>query len=135
MKLLIDANILLDVLQRREPHYRDSALIWKLCEARKAEGWVSALTLANLVYVMRRELDPEQVEDVLNKLALIFQIAELTPADLRHAAELRWNDFEDALQAVTAARLHADAILTRNIRDYKKSSVIAFLPTEFLARL
>ena len=135
MKLLIDANILLDVLQRREPHYRDSALIWKLCEARKAEGWVSALTLANLVYVMRRELDPEQVEDVLNKLALIFQIAELTPADLRHAAELRWNDFEDALQAVTAARLHADAIITRNIRDYKKSSVIAFLPTEFLARL
>ena len=135
MKLLIDANILLDVLQRREPYYRDSALIWKLCEARKAEGWVSALTLANLVYVMRRELDPEQVGDVLNKLTLIFQIAELTPADLRHAAELRWNDFEDALQAVTAARLHADAIITRNIRDYKKSSVIAFTPTEYLARL
>ena len=135
MKLLIDANILLDVLQRREPHYRDSALIWKLCEARKAEGWVSALTLANLVYVMRRELDPEQVGDVLNKLTLIFQIAELTPSDLRRAAELRWNDFEDALQAVTAARLHADAIITRNIRDYKKSSVIAFTPTEYLARL
>ena len=54
MKLLIDANILLDVLQKREPHYRDSALVWKLCETRQAEGWVSALTLSNLVYVMRR---------------------------------------------------------------------------------
>ena len=135
MKLLIDANILLDVLQRREPHYRDSALIWKLCETRKVDGWVSALTLANLVYVMRREVNPEQIDDVLNKLALIFQIAELTPSDLRRAAESRWNDFEDALQAVTATRLHADAIITRNIRDFKKSSVIAFTPTEYLARL
>ena len=135
MKLLIDANILLDVLQKREPHYRDSALVWKLCETRQAEGWVSALTLANLVYVMRRELTPEQIETLLDRLTLIFHVADLTASDLRQAAAYRWTDFEDALQSVAALRVHADAIITRNIRDYKKSGVIALTPTEYLARL
>lgn len=135
MKLLIDANILLDVLQKREPHYRDSALIWKLCETEQAEGCVSALSIANLVYIMRKELSPEAIEDVLGKLSLIFSIVELTPADIAKAAEMKWTDFEDALQAATAERIHAEAIITRNIRDFRKSRVIAFTPAEYLARI
>ena len=135
MKLLIDANILLDVLQKREPHYRDSALIWKLCETDQAEGCVSALSIANLVYIMRKELSPETIEEVLGKLSLIFSIVELTPADIAKAAEMKWTDFEDALQAATAERIHAEAIITRNIRDFRKSRVIAFTPAEYLARI
>ena len=135
MKLLIDANILLDVLQKREPHYRDSALIWKLCETEQAEGCISALSIANLVYIMRKELSPETIEDVLGKLSLIFSIVELTPADIAKAAEMKWTDFEDALQAATAERIHAEAIITRNIRDFRKSRVIAFTPAEYLARI
>lgn len=135
MKLLIDANILLDVLQKREPHYRDSALIWKLCETEQAEGCVSALSIANLVYIMRKDLSPETIEEVLGKLSLIFSIVELTPADIAKAAEMKWTDFEDALQAGTAERIHAEAIITRNIRDFRKSRVIAFTPAEYLARI
>ena len=71
MRLLIDGNIILDVLQKREPHFEDSAKIWKLCETEQAQGYVSVLTFANLVYVMRRELDPEQIEDVRKGPALI----------------------------------------------------------------
>ena len=135
MKLLIDANILLDVLQRRIPHYRDSALIWKLCETRQVEGWVSALTLANLVYVMRRELTPGQIEDVLCRLGLIFRVTDLTAQDIALAAAYRWNDYEDALQSVAAERIHADAIITRNTRDFRNSRIITRTPTEFLAGL
>ena len=100
MKLLIDANILLDVLQKREPHYRDSALIWKLCETEQAEGCVSALSIANLVYIMRKELSPETIEDVLGKLSLIFSIVELTPADIAKAAEMKWTDLAGSCAAV-----------------------------------
>ena len=52
MRLLIDANVILDVLQNREPHVKDSAAIWRLCETRQAEGFISALTFANLVYIV-----------------------------------------------------------------------------------
>ena len=48
MRLLIDGNILLDVLKKRMPHYEDSAKVWKMCETGIAEGYVSALTFANL---------------------------------------------------------------------------------------
>lgn len=135
MKLLIDANIILDVLQNREPHIQTSSIIWKLCETEKAEGYVSALTFANLVYVMRKELEPERIEEILHTLSLIFNFVDLSAADLIHAVELRWNDFEDAVQSVTAERIHADYIITRNIRDFARSKVMAFTPSELIARI
>ena len=135
MRLLIDANILLDVLQKREPHYKDSALIWKLCETEQAEGYVSALSFADLVYVMRKELNAEKVLDIQQKLALIFRFADLTAADLTRAVEMQWDEFEDAVQAATAERIHADHIITRNVRDFKQSRIVAFTPAEYLARI
>lgn len=135
MRLLIDANILLDVLQKREPHYRLSAIIWKLCEIEQAEGYVPALTIANLIYVMRREFDADQIEEVVNKLSLIFRISDLTASDIARAAELKWPDFEDALQSVAAERLRADFIITRNARDFEMSRVPALSPAEFLERI
>lgn len=135
MKLLIDANILLDVLQKREPHYRDSALIWKLCEAEQAEGYVSALSFADLVYVMRKELNAEMVLDVQKKMALIFRFADLTAADITRAVEMQWDDFEEAVQAAIAERIHADHIITRNVRDFRPSRIVAFTPAEYLARI
>ncbi|MGN0482652.1 MAG: type II toxin-antitoxin system VapC family toxin [Lachnospiraceae bacterium] len=135
MKLLIDANILLDVLQKREPHYKDSALIWKLCETAQTEGYISALTFADLVYVMRKELDVEKIEEILKKMSLIFQFADLSGSDLTKAAEMHWEDFEDALQSATAERVHAEYIITRNVKDFVKSRVMALTPKEFLARL
>ncbi|MCD8074203.1 MAG: PIN domain-containing protein [Lachnospiraceae bacterium] len=135
MKLLIDANVLLDVLQNREPHVKDSSFIWKLCETEQAKGYVSALTFANMVYIMRKELEPEKIEAILKALSLIFDFADLKGIDLSKAAELKWSDFEDALQSVTAERLGVDYIITRNVKDFAKSKVLAFMPTELIARI
>ena len=135
MRLLIDGNIILDVLQNREPHVVDSAKIWKLCETDQVEGYVSGLTFSNLVYIMRKELSPEKINEVFKSLGLIFQFTDLTVSDLAKAAEQQWDDFEDALQAATAERIHADSIITSNVKDFKQSKIVAFTPTEFLARL
>ena len=135
MVLLIDANIILDVLLNRTDFVKDSAMIWKLCETEQMKGYVSTLTFANLVYIMRKQLDPEKIEDVFHKLNLIFEFADFSVSDLTHAAELNWKDFEDAVQSVTAERIHADYIITRNVRDFSKSRVMAFTPPELLARI
>ena len=135
MKLLIDANILLDVLQNRENFVRASSMVWKLCETEQAKGYISALTFANLVYIMRKEMDAQRIEEVLHMLSLIFEFAELNDSDLFRAAALQWPDFEDDVQSVTAERIHADYIITRNVRDFSRSKVIAFTPDELLARL
>lgn len=135
MVLLIDANVILDVLLNRPDFVKDSAMIWKLCETEQMKGYVSALTFANLVYIMRKQLDPEKIEDIFHKLNLIFEFADFSVSDLTHAAELNWKDFEDAVQSVTAERIHADYIITRNVRDFSKSRVMAFTPSELLARI
>ena len=135
MKALIDGNILLDVLQNREPHIGASSKIMKLCEIDQVEGFVSALTLADLVYVMRKELTPDKMDEVLKKLALIFHFTDLSVADLTNAAEMKWSDYEDAVQSATAKRVHADCIVTRNIKDYLQSAVPAFTPAGFLERI
>ena len=135
MVLLIDANILLDVLLARPDFVRESSLVWKLCETEQAKGYVSALTFADLVYIMRKQLSPEKIEDTLQKLSLIFEFSDRTSADLFKAASLHWADFEDAVQSVIAERVHANYIITRNVRDFTKSSVVAFTPSELLARI
>lgn len=135
MRLLIDANILLDVLQEREPHVYNSSLIWKMCETGSVEGYISSLTVANLIYVMRKELIPEKVEEIIRLLKLIFHLTDLTVSDITRTAEMQWSDFEDAVQSTIAERIHADYIITRNVRDFSKSQIIALTPMEYLARI
>lgn len=135
MVLLIDANVILDVLMNRQDFVKDSRMIWELCETEKAKGYVSALTFAKLVYIMRKQRNPEASENIYRKLSLILTFTDLSVSDLTRAAELNWNDFEDAVQSVTAERIHADYIVTRNVRDFSRSKVMAFTPSEMLARI
>lgn len=135
MVLLIDANILLDVLLDRKEFVKESALVWKLCETRQMKGYVSALTFANIMYIMRKELTPEKTEEVFRRLNLIFELADFSGSVLEKAVEMKWSDFEDAVQSATAERVHADYVITRNIRDFGRSKIMALTPTEFLARI
>ena len=132
MRALIDGNILLDVLEAREPHLEASSKIWKLCETDRLEGYISALTFADLVYVMRKELTPEQICEVLEKLKLIFRFADFCESDLTEAAQMKWKDYEDAVQSAAAKRIMADWIITRNIKDFRKSAVPVCTPAEYL---
>lgn len=135
MILLIDANILLDVLMNRQYFVKDSSMIWKLCETNQAKGYISVLTIANLMYIMRKQLDPETIEKLLVQLKFIFDFTDFGVSDLQRAAEMKWTDFEDAIQSATAERLHADFIITRNVKDFRSSKIMALTPTEFLARI
>lgn len=135
MVLLIDTNIILDVLLDRPEFIKDSSMIWKLCETDRIKGYVSTLTFANLVYVMRKQLDSEKIKEVYQKLNLIFEFTDFSTSDLAKAAELKWKDFEDAVQSVIAERVHVDYIITRNVRDFSKSKVMAFTPSELLTRI
>ena len=135
MILLIDANILLDVLMNRQDFVKDSSMIWKLCETDQAKGYISALTFANLMYIMRKQLDPETIEKLLVQLKFIVDFTDFGVSDLQRAAEMKWTDFEDAVQSATAERLHADFIITRNVKDFRSSKIMALTPTEFLARI
>lgn len=66
MKILIDTNVILDVLCDRTDFVESSSKIWKLCEVEKIDGYISALSIPNIVYILRKELTPEKLSKLLN---------------------------------------------------------------------
>lgn len=135
MKIWIDTNIILDVLCNRKGFVEDSSKIWKMCETNRVEGYISALSVPNIVYILRKELDPEKTMEIIQKLTLIFDVVDLKASDLKNAAAMLTSDYEDAIQMCQAARIHAEHIVTRNIRDFKESSVQALTPAELLLKI
>ena len=101
----------------------------------RSVGEPCALSIPNIVYIMRKELEPEKIREILHKLLLIFSVADLKADDLKKAADLRFADHEDAVQCACASRIRADYIVTRNIRDFAGSKVTAIKPSELLERL
>lgn len=135
MKVLIDTNVILDVLCGREEFLEASSKVWKYCEVNKLTGVISALSVPNIVYILRKELDPNKTKEIIDRLLLIFDVVELTAEDLRKAAEMKTADYEDAVQMCCAERIKADFIVTRNIRDFVSSPVPAVKPSELLDRI
>lgn len=135
MKVLIDTNIILDVLCKRPDFYEDSAKIFMLCEVKKISGVISALSIPNIMYILRKELDADKTREILDSLMLIFSVADLKADDLKKAADMRFKDYEDAIQSACAARIKANYIVTRNIKDFSESKVTAIKPAELLDRI
>lgn len=135
MKVLIDTNVILDVLCNRYKFVEDSSRVWKYCEVNQIEGYISALSVPNIVYILRKELTPQKTQQLIQQILMIFEVIDLKSSDLKNAAEMLSSDFEDAVQMCCANRIKADYIITRNIRDFKESKVPALKPSEFLERI
>ena len=65
----------------------------------------------------------------------ILDVAPVTGAVLREAAESKVSDFEDAVVAASARQMQVGAIATRNERDFAKTSVSVYSPTSLLSLL
>ena len=134
MKVLIDTNVILDVLCSRPNFAAASSKVWKLCEVNKIEGYISALSIPNIVYILRKELTPEKTQQLIEQITMIFKVIDLKSADLTNGAKMYSSDYEDAVQMCQANRIKADFIVTRNIKDFKDSKILALRPDEFLDR-
>ncbi len=135
MKVLIDTNVILDVLCDRAEFVDASLKVWKLCEVGQLEGYISALSIPNIVYILRKELTPEKTQQLIQQITMIFTVVDLRSSDISSAAQMYTSDYDDAIQMCQAARIKADHIITRNIRDFKGSKAVALTPSELLNRL
>ena len=72
VKVLVDTNVILDVLCNRKEFVAASLRVFQCCETQHITGYISALSIPNIVYIMRKELDPEQVKEILHTLTMVF---------------------------------------------------------------
>ena len=136
MKYLIDTCVVIDVLQKREPFFDLSYQVLSRLSKNNADIFLTAKTLMDIHYLMRKFFHSEAEAHVqIAKLLEIFQIESTTESDCAEALHSEMSDFEDAVLAFAAHRIAADAIVTRNVKDYAHSPVPALTPEEVWGRL
>ena len=133
MRILIDTKVILDVLAEREPFYEASRGVWELVEKGKAQGYLSAASITDIFYILRKHLGAEEVYETLGKLMMVFRAASVSETDIRRALRLGGRDFEDILQMVCAKKIKAEYLITRDKDDFDEvEGVTIVTPEEFL---
>lgn len=136
MKILIDTNIILDVLLKREPFYRDGAKVLNLSERGNINLFVSASAITDIYYIANQTLRNKiKIKELLSKLLKIVSVASVSEDMIKNALELSWKDFEDSVQYSVALLHGMDGIVTRNSNDYKEAEMDIWKPEELLLRL
>jgi len=130
MRVLVDANVIFDVYERRQPHYAASLQVCRLAQRRTLAAAAASHTVANGFYVYRKPF----VEFVKRRLTEDFEICCADAHLTRSCLVLGIRDFEDALQVGAAMTWKAAFIITRNERDFKHSTIPALSPAVFLKR-
>ena len=130
--ILIDFNILLDVLQKREPFYGTSASLLALVETGRIRGFVAAHSVTTLFYLIQKDKSSAQARASITNLMQFLEIAPIDQNTIEQALNLDYRDFEDAVQMISALQCKAEYLLTRNVSDYQPALLPVIQPVDFL---
>ena len=133
--ILIDTNILVDVVDEREPFSDASTRFLDLISARVEPACVAWHTISNLHYVARPDPDGPDILTFIEDLANLVTVVPTTNADLLRALRLPMRDFEDAMQVAAALAADARLIVTRNLNHFRNSPIRAVSPEDAVAEL
>ena len=140
MKVLLDTNVVIDVLQKRDPWFKAGKVIFLAVANRKITGCLTAKQIADIHFFSRKQFLGEENVDakarkVISALLGLFEILDTKGEDCQNAIGIENGDYEDAILISTAQREKVDFIITRNPQDFRCSSVLVLSPDEFLPRL
>jgi predicted nucleic acid-binding protein len=128
MKVLVDANVVLDVLLDRKPHFAASAAVWSAGETGAAQCLLAAHAVTTIHFLIRREQGAAKAREALRLLLRVFGVAPVDEGNIREALELHALDFEDSVTAVAARRAGCDLIVTRDPKGFRGSLVSVLAP-------
>ena len=133
-RLFLDTNIVVDLLDRREPFCHDAVRLFTMAYRKQVQPFVSPMTFSTASFLLHKHGS----EGVHNLLFNFRQLARVAAADERTVDDSlasQFKDFEDAMQYYTALRAKADFIITRNGKDFKGSRLPVMTAAEYLATL
>ncbi|NLE40857.1 MAG: PIN domain-containing protein [Lentisphaerae bacterium] len=133
MRVLVDTNVVLDVLLERRPFSEAAAQVFALVEESRIEGFLCATTLTTVDDLLGQALAPAKAREALQRLLNLFEIAPVNRPVLEQALRSGIADFEDAVLEQAGRLVAVDAITTRNVRDFGKSTVTVFDPLELIS--
>jgi predicted nucleic acid-binding protein len=128
MKVLVDANVVLDVLLDRQRHFAASAAVWSASETGTAQCLLAAHAVTTIHFLIRREQGAAKARQALSLLLRVFGVAPVDEGIVREAFELGSPDFEGSVTAVAARRAGCDLIVTRDPKGFRGSLVSVLAP-------
>lgn len=135
MTALVDTNVVLDVMLNRKAFVSDSAGVLAAVERSQCRGVLCATTFTTIHYIARKHLGTGLSLTCISELLALFEVAAVNRPVVETALGLGFGDFEDAILNESGKRAGADCIVTRNTSDFKKSKLLVYSPSQFLAAL
>ena len=132
-RVLIDTDVILDFFFDRKPFSDQAAKVLSLCESREIKGFITSVIISNVYYILRQTSTHEKVIEKLKQLITITEVLTTDKKIVLKALNSKFNDFEDALQNYSAeSDGQIDLIVTRNVKDFKNSSLGVMTPDNYL---
>lgn len=131
MNLLLDTNVFIDYLGRKEPFFADARAIVAAGFFGDARLWVPAQAATDAFYVLNRYVSSERLQKALLAAFEVIEPVALGAEELRRAARLSWPDYEDCLIALAADKVRADYLITRDTKGFERSPVPTLTPAQW----
>jgi len=132
MRVLVDTNVLIDVFTERSG-YGSSKDFLRLAGDRSMTLLVTVGQTTDIFYILSRyPQTKDKAPDIVKFVGEHMTLADTLVIDYKNAIDSNFNDFEDAILAYAAKRLHAAYIVTGNKQDFVNSPVMAMSPKEFM---
>jgi predicted nucleic acid-binding protein len=134
--ILVDTNIWLDIILKREGFYEKSLNSIETLISRGFNIFLTATTITDIYYIAKRQLKDEQfVKNTIRDLIKSFQIIPVDKERLTQALFLAVEDFEDSIQVSAGFSMRCEYILTRNVKDFENTLLIPITPMQLLEKM
>ena len=133
-KLFLDTNIVIDLLERREPFGQDAVRLFTMAYNKQVKLIVSPTTFATASFLLHKH-GKEGVINLLSSLRRLVSVATCNERIVDDSLTSLFPDFEDAMQYYTALKVGADAIITRNGKDFLESKIPVMTASEYLSSI
>jgi predicted nucleic acid-binding protein len=135
MNIFVDTNVLLDVMLHRDDFYPASRAVFDIVRENDISAFTSAVSMTTVFYILRKyKQNISDVYSLMDDVSALFTIAPVTESTIINAMALRWKDFEDAVQFMSAQGVNAKYIITRNKADFESFEISCLSPSEYIAQ-
>lgn len=132
-KLFIDSDVVIDFFTDRKPFASPASELFELNEQGEVQLHLSAVSINNIYYIVRKYLGHKKTLEVIGELVEIIEIIGTTKKEITQALRNDFKDYEDSIQYSTAMTIKGiEAIITRNVKDYSRSGIAVFTPENYL---
>jgi len=132
-KIFVDSDVIIDFFTDREPFVNSASELLDLNEKGLVKLHMSAVSINNIYYIVRKYLGHKKTLEVVEELLEMAEVIGTTKREMSQALKNDFKDYEDSVQYSTALTIKGlEAIITRNVKDYRNSEIAVFTPTSYL---